>query len=88
MFHGPPKLNHAFYCCHLKKTTVQLKRITLEFTEFIALKLLQTVTYTEIESNFLPNIENSGTIGGTGAEVPQKVSKQKSWVAAECQIRQ
>lgn len=43
---------------------------------------------TNPESNFLPNIENSGTIGGTGAEGPKKVTKPKSWVASECQIRQ
>lgn len=45
-------------------------------------------THRSRESNFSPNIENSGTIGGTGAEGPQKVTKPKSWVAAECQIRQ
>lgn len=40
------------------------------------------------EPNFLPNIENSDTIEGTGAEGPHKVTKPKSRVAAECQIRQ
>lgn len=55
----------------------------------ISLILLETLTYTPIARvKLLAKYRKFRHNRGTGAEGPKKVTKPKSWVAAECQIRQ
>lgn len=61
----------------------------LEHTEFVSLKLLETLTYTPIERvQLLAKYRKFQHNRGNRCWGPIESEKPKSWVAAECQIRQ